>query len=259
MATRACAISAWRCWGAEARSSILFICGASEQFSLASDSAGGKLIVKLAVRLMSFERNVFINCPFDPAYAELLRPIIFTILYFGLEPRLASERLNSAEPRIGKIVELIREAKFGIHDLSRMRASKKGELFRLNMPLELGIDLGCRLFGGGAFAGKRLLILEAERYRYQAALSDLSGSDIATHRDEPLVAMRCVRNWLVSELRPRRPIGGQGLWGKFNDFADADYDAMKQTGHSDVDIETRPISDMTDAMREWIAVNKSSR
>ena len=204
---------------------------------------------------MSFEKNVFINCPFDPAYAALLRPIVFTVLWFGLEPRLASERLNSAEPRIAKIVELIRAAKFGIHDLSRIQAMEKGDLFRLNMPLELGIDLGSRLFGNGPLTGKRVLILETEPYRYKAALSDLSGSDIEFHGDEPLNAMRCVRNWLVTELRPRRTVGAQGLWNVFNDFANAD-DAMLQTGHSDVDMVRRPISEMIDAMREWIRDHK---
>ncbi len=205
---------------------------------------------------MSFERTVFINCPFDPDYAGILRPIVFTALYFGLEPRLASERLNSAEPRISKIIELIRSSKFGIHDLSRIQSSAEGEFFRLNMPLELGIDLGCREFGSGQFAQKRVLILEAEKYRYQAALSDLSGSDIMAHGSEPLTAMRCVRNWLVSELRLKRAIGAQGLWNKFNDFADADFEQMNQTGNSDVDIESRPISDMTDAMRDWISANR---
>jgi hypothetical protein len=206
---------------------------------------------------MTFDKAVFINCPFDPDYAGILRPIVFTALYFGLEPRLASERLNSAEPRISKIIELIRSSKYGIHDLSRIQAAKAGDLFRLNMPLELGIDLGCREFGDGELAQKRVLILEEAPYRYQAALSDLSGSDIAAHNGEPLDAMRCVRNWLVTELRLRRAIGAQGLWNKFNDFADADFEQMRETGNSDVDIESRPISEMIDAMKEWIAANRS--
>ena len=58
-----------------------------------------------------------------------------------------------------------------------------GEYFRLNMPFELGIDVGCRLFRNGC-GGKQCLILEAERYRYQAAISDLSNSDIAIHRND---------------------------------------------------------------------------
>jgi hypothetical protein len=58
---------------------------------------------------MLFDDNVFINCPYDAEYLPLLRPLVFTVLYAGLNPRLASERLNSGETRISKIVELIRE------------------------------------------------------------------------------------------------------------------------------------------------------
>lgn len=97
---------------------------------------------------MSFEDNVFINCPFDEEYHALLRPILFTTIYLGLKPRIALERSDSGEPRITKIIELIRESKYAIHDLSRLKARRKGEFFRLNMPFELGIDVGCRTFGG---------------------------------------------------------------------------------------------------------------
>lgn len=49
---------------------------------------------------MAFDDNVFINCPYDVEYLPLLRPLVFTVLYAGLNPRLASERLNSGETRI---------------------------------------------------------------------------------------------------------------------------------------------------------------
>ena len=51
---------------------------------------------------MAFDDNVFINCPYDVEYLPLLRPLVFTVLYAGLNPRLASERLNSGETRISK-------------------------------------------------------------------------------------------------------------------------------------------------------------
>jgi hypothetical protein len=67
---------------------------------------------------MAFDSNAFINCPYDAEYLPLLRLLVFTVLYAGLNPRLASERLNSGETRISKIVELIRESRYAIHDLS---------------------------------------------------------------------------------------------------------------------------------------------
>ncbi|MFN8721431.1 MAG: hypothetical protein ACK5YI_11420, partial [Rhodospirillales bacterium] len=73
----------------------------------------------------------------------------------GLRPRLALEALDSGYPRIDKILRLVEESKFGIHDLSRIRAKRKGDYFRLNMPFELGLDVGCRAYRPGAWADKR--------------------------------------------------------------------------------------------------------
>jgi hypothetical protein len=141
---------------------------------------------------MDFDRNVFVNCPYDDAYLPLLRPILFVTLYLGLKPRIALESLDSGRPRIEKILSLIEESKYAIHDLSRMQAERAGEYYRLNIPFELGLDVGCRLFKAGRSSEKRCLILEAERYRYQAALSDMSNSDIAAHGNDPVqAAPRC--------------------------------------------------------------------
>src|SRR5690625_3567196 len=45
---------------------------------------------------MSFENNVFINCPFDEDYYSLLRPLLFTIVYLGYNPKIATERADNA-------------------------------------------------------------------------------------------------------------------------------------------------------------------
>lgn len=203
---------------------------------------------------MAFESNVFVNCPFDKDYYSLLRPILFTVMYFKLRPRIALERSDSGEPRISKIIELIRESKFGIHDLSRLKARKAGEFFRLNMPFELGIDVGCRNFGQEGLADKRLLILEAEKYRYQAALSDLSGSDIAVHRNEPEQVVTEVRNWLAEQCRPNAA-GPSKVWGAFNDFMAANYDALRERGFSTKDIENLPMPELITCMEDWISKN----
>jgi hypothetical protein len=83
---------------------------------------------------MAFDRNVFVNCPFDEAYLPLLRPILFVTLYLGLTPRIALENLDSGRPRIEKIIALIEQSKYAVHDLSRMQAERAGEYYRLNMP-----------------------------------------------------------------------------------------------------------------------------
>jgi len=203
---------------------------------------------------MAFESNVFVNCPFDKDYYGLLRPILFTVIYLGLKPRISVERSDSGESRIAKIIELIRESKFAIHDLSRLKARKAGEYFRLNMPFELGVDVGCRNFGHGKLSQKRCLILEAEKYRYQAALSDLSGSDIAVHKNEPEQAVTEVRNWFAEQCRPSTA-GPAKVWGAFNDFMAANYDELKSRGFSDKDIADLPMPELIAGIEKWVKAN----
>ena len=59
--------------------------------------------------------------------------------------------------------------------------------------------LGTNKLEEGIWAQKKTLVLEKEPYRYQAALSDLSGSDIKNHSDEPIRLVKVVRDWFVTE------------------------------------------------------------
>ncbi|WP_350431741.1 hypothetical protein ABIS04_16300 [Shewanella sp. H8] len=183
----------------------------------------------------NFNKNVFVNCPFDDDYRQLLISIIFTVKYLGYIPRLSLVRSDSAESRIDKIVGLINESKFGIHDLSRIISSSENEHFRMNMPFELGIDYGSKAFKEGKWATKQLLVLEKEKYRYQKALSDLSGSDIKNHDDSPIKVVKVVRDWFVA-TEDIRADSGNKIWSKFNEFNAYLYDqAVEIDGHDDVD------------------------
>ena len=57
---------------------------------------------------MAFKDNVFINCPFDAQFLDLLRPLLFTVVYLKLVPRIALEAMDSGKVRIEKIVEMRR-------------------------------------------------------------------------------------------------------------------------------------------------------
>ena len=175
---------------------------------------------------MAFARNVFVNCPFDRDFYPLLRPLLFTIIYLGLRPRIALEDVDSGKSRIDKIIDLIDSSKYAIHDLSRIEAQKTGDLFRLNMPFELGIDVGCRLFGSRLRRDKKCLVLEAEPYRYKAAISDLSGSDISSHGNEPDRIVGAVRNWLKNVCELKQTPGPAAIWGAYTDFMAQDYEAF---------------------------------
>ncbi|CAN7343515.1 hypothetical protein [Pararhizobium sp. LjRoot238] len=199
-----------------------------------------------------FHKSVFINCPFDDKYIELLRPLLFTVLYLDMIPRIALERLDAGEARFSKIVELIGACKYGIHDLSRAKAQKRGEYYRMNMPFELGLDIGAKLFGEVQFSDKITLILEEERYRHQATISDLSNADIAVHGNEPEEVVKVVRDWL-SHAANLRADGPSAIWGAFIEFMAHNYDALKQRGYSDKDIGRVPIPELIENMSIWTA------
>ena len=81
-----------------------------------------------------FERSVFINCPFDEDYAPILQAIAFCVVDMGFYPRLAPENSDHSASRLTRIIELVRGSRFGIHDLSRCKATTADEYYRLNMP-----------------------------------------------------------------------------------------------------------------------------
>ncbi|MEM1368616.1 MAG: hypothetical protein AAGG02_11480 [Cyanobacteria bacterium P01_H01_bin.15] len=200
---------------------------------------------------MAFERNVFINCPFDEKFRPLLRPLLFTVYYLGFTPRIALENQNSAEVRIEKIFRLIEESQYSIHDLSRLQAETVGEFYRLNMPFELGIDFACRRFKPGKSSDKKCLVLETERNRYQAALSDVSGSDIGVHKNDPQEVVFVVRNWLNNEAQLKAD-DPTVIWGAFTDFMAENYDELKARGFSPRDIERLPINELMRFMEQWV-------
>jgi hypothetical protein len=143
-----------------------------------------------------YEKTVFINCPFDDDYTDLLHAVTFAVLYAGFIPRSALEEVNSGEERLSKIVKLIKDSCLSINDLSRVEAEKKGDLARFNMPFEFGVFYGALALGGKKHRLKKPLVMDSEKYRFQKSLSDIAGKDPACHDNDPLKAISCVRNFL---------------------------------------------------------------
>jgi hypothetical protein len=205
---------------------------------------------------MSFDTNVFINCPFDSEYSSLLRALLFTLIYFDLEPKLSQTR-SSSNIRINQIKQHIRDSKYGIHDLSRSRPMKRNELPRFNMPYELGLDIGCAEYGGKKFQGKKILILETERYHYQKVLSDIAGQDIESHNDDPKLLMKKIRNWFSTVDEIGEYPGANEIWVAYNQFYDDLTTKLTNKGYSHVDIDEMPNADFIKFSKDWIARFKS--
>jgi hypothetical protein len=160
-----------------------------------------------------YERQVFINCPFDAQYQELFEAITFAVFDCGFLPRCAREADDGSQVRIAKIFDIIESCKFGIHDLSRTELDPESHLPRFNMPLELGIFLGAKRFGTGGQRQKICLILDREPFRYQKFISDIAGQDIHPHGGTVAAAIRCVRDCLRSAT-PKVSIPGGDTIGE---------------------------------------------
>ncbi len=202
-----------------------------------------------------FDRNVFLNCPFDQQYEPILQAILFCCVHLGFSPRVATERMDAAESRLEKICDLIDASRWSIHDLSRCQATKSGELSRLNMPFELGIDYGRRRFGTGRIVGKRFLIMDEERYRLQKTLSDIAGFDPQHHSGDHEKAVTVVRNWLVSEAGAERE-APRKILNAYADFQEWNWERLRSLGFSDDDVRDRPAVEQIDNMREWVSLDR---
>lgn len=199
----------------------------------------------------SFDRSVFINCPFDPEYASILQAVAFCIVFLGFYPRLAPENSDNAVARLDRILDLIRGSKYAIHDLTRCKAGEVGEFARMNMPFELGLDHACRRYGAEQLAAKQILILEHTRYDYQKALSDIAGWDIQAHEGDFEKAVRKVRSWLISQAGAPA-IGASLIQGKYLAFQEWYWQRETAAGSSEQDIQEYPTGELISAMHDWM-------
>jgi len=199
---------------------------------------------------MSFNSNVFINCPFDKAYIPILNALLFTFIYLKYTP-LLSETTSSGDSRISGINSLISKSKYSLHDLSRMQSTKKNEISRFNMPFELGLDFGCKTYGSAEQKTKMLFILDKEKYRYQKAISDLSGNDIGSHGNNPEEAVREVRNW-IRKIKAVQIDSANKIWNLYGEFTGDFREEVDALEFNQEDIDNMPKSEYCDFIESWL-------
>jgi hypothetical protein len=170
-----------------------------------------------------FSKNVFINCPFDHQFLILFNAITFTIHELGFRPRCALETSNAGQIRLEKILAIIAECKYSIHDLSRTELDSTYGIPRFNMPMELGLDLGCKVYGLPHQQEKVLLVMDVEQYRYQKFISDISGQDIAAHGNDERRLIDVLREWFRKEMDPRVVVipSGSEIHKRYRNFQQA--------------------------------------
>jgi len=162
--------------------------------------------------------DVFINCPFDPAYKPIFNAIVYTVVRSGYRARCAMETDDAAQNRLGKIIKIISECPYGVHDISRTETNGKPPLPRFNMPLELGLWLGAHHLGRADQTGKRCIVFDSEQYRYPKFISDISGQDIHAHgRNIPKLISE-LSTWLRHLPSGTTAGGGQSILREYKDF-----------------------------------------
>lgn len=196
--------------------------------------------------------KVFINCPFDKGYQPIFEAIVFSVFDLGFSVRCSLESDDSGEVRITKIARIIEQCKFGVHDISEVKLDKVNRLPRFNMPLELGMFLGCKRFGGKIQARKICLILDTEQYRYQKYISDIAGQDIRAHGNKPEAAIVAVRNWLASASKRKLP-GGAAIASRWKRFI---VDLPELCIKARLDRKDLIFKDLTDLILAWLENNR---
>jgi len=206
------------------------------------------------MRHPEYEKNVFINCPFDDDYAPLFESIVFAINDAGFRPKCARERLDSSQVRLHKIVELISASRYSIHDLSRTELDATSALPRFNMPLELGIDIGCKVFNPEC-SDKSFLIFDSQQYRFQKYVSDISGQDLHQHTNSPALAVTRVRDWLRTETGRDDLPGGAAIYSRYEKFR-AELPAI--CVELKLDLAQLAFADFSYTIARWLRRNRES-
>lgn len=166
----------------------------------------------------SYQDKIFVNCPFDDEYKPLFDAAVFCIHDAGFIAHCALEISDSSQNRLSKILSLIGSCKYGLHDISRVGLDVDTSLPRFNMPLELGIFLGCKAFGTRTHQAKSCLVLDSEPYRYRSSMSDVAGQDIAAHHNDVRQLIQQVRSWLTTASKRTTIPGGEVVANRFTQF-----------------------------------------
>jgi hypothetical protein len=132
----------------------------------------------LVAKSRKLPAEVFLNIPYDQKFERLFLAYISGISAFGLVPRATLE-IPSSSRRLDRILALIRQCQYSIHDLSRVELDIRAPRTpRFNMPFELGLSVAHEK------ASKKRhewFVCESQTFRLAKSLSDLNGTDPFIH------------------------------------------------------------------------------
>src|SRR5713226_10506124 len=98
--------------------------------------------VRRASKRAASRESVFLNVPYDAAFENLFLAYLAALSAFSFAPRATLE-IPFSQRRLDRIVALIVECEYSVHDLSRVQLDKTAPRTpRFNMPFELGLTVG---------------------------------------------------------------------------------------------------------------------
>jgi len=123
---------------------------------------------------------------------------IAAISAFGFTPRATLE-IPFGQRRLDRILALIQQSQYSIHDLSRVQLDRKSPRTpRFNMPFELGLTVALEKTARPDHAW---VVCESMRRRINKSLSDLDGTDAYIHDGTIKGVFREVCNAFVGSSR----------------------------------------------------------
>ena len=153
---------------------------------------------RLAARPRVDKDSVFLNIPYDPAFENCFLAYIAGVSAFGFTPRATLE-IPFGERRLERILSLILQSRYSIHDLSRVQVDRKAPRTpRFNMPFELGLTVAL------ARSSRRehsWIVCESVPHRIKKSLSDLDGTDAYIHAGTVAGIFRELGNAFVRSAR----------------------------------------------------------
>ncbi len=122
--------------------------------------------------------SVFLNVPYDRQFERLFLGYVASVSAFGMVPHATLE-IPGGERRLERILRLIADCRYSIHDLCRVQLDRKAPSTpRFNMPFELGLAVA----DGKHDPQHTFYVFEEMKHRLSKSLWDLDGTDVYIHR-----------------------------------------------------------------------------
>jgi hypothetical protein len=154
--------------------------------------------LRLAAKPRVDKDSVFLNIPYDSTFEKLFLAYIAATSAFGFTPRATLE-IPFGERRLDRILALILESRYSIHDLSRVQLDRKAPSTpRFNMPFELGLTVA---LARSAHRNHSWVVCESMPHRIKKSLSDLDSTDAYVHGGTIAGVCRELGNAFVGSAR----------------------------------------------------------